>query len=49
MGWSEEMREGVGEVLLLLRSFSGSTREPESERYRPPPEENIVVVLAARA
>ena len=24
MGWSEEMREGVGELLLLERHFSGS-------------------------
>jgi hypothetical protein len=36
-------------VLLLERSFSGSTREPERERYRPPLEENIVVVIASRA
>lgn len=46
MGSSDEMYEGVGEELLLDRSFSGSIMEPESERYRPPLEENMVLVPA---
>lgn len=48
MGSSEAIKELVGEVLLLDRSFSGSTSDPDSERYRPPLEENILAATASQ-